>query len=234
MAWPGEEDEDTSAGMAALRDLVESYHTRRTVWTKDSRSSEENRATLMALSSQVDFPVITRFFGLGWFCRIWILQELALPPHVTMWSGPQAMDFEDLATAILVLGGLLREPIATHRLGSEWENPMSLTSASVCSQRKNGTQKPILSFVQGNVRKRCRNDVDRIYALLGLQYNNGDIEIDVHYDENVEDVCKAFAFGHLRKGDLSILHCAGQMKLVTNTRKRHCQLGYLSGDAISN
>lgn len=120
------------------------------------------------------------------------------------------MDFEDLATAILVLADILREPIAAHRLGSEWKNSMSLTSARVGSQRKNGTQKPILSFVRGNVGKRCRNDLDRIYALLGLRNNNGDIEIDVRFDENVEDVYKAFALGHLRKGDLSVLHCAGK------------------------
>lgn len=167
LAWLGEEDEDTSAGMAVLRDLAESYVTRKTVWTKDSRSSEEKRAALRALPSQVDFPAITRFFGLDWFCRIWILQEVALPPHVTMWSGSQAMDFEDLAAAILVLADILREPIAAHRLGSEWKNPMSLTSARVGSQRKNGTQKPILGFVRGNVGKGCRNDLDRIYALLG-------------------------------------------------------------------
>jgi len=98
------------------------------------------------------------------------------------------------------------------------ENPMSLTSARVCSQRKNGTQKPIPSSVRGNVGERCRNDLDRIYALPGLRNNNGDIEIDMRYDENIEGVHKSFVLGLLRKGDLSVLHCAGKITWVPDWR----------------
>ncbi len=51
----------------------------------------------------------------------------------------------------------------------------------------------ILSLVRHNVGKLCRNDLDRIYALLGLQNNNRDVDIEGRYNGNVEHVYKAIA-----------------------------------------
>ena len=56
----------------------------------------------------------------------------------------------------------------------------------------------------------CLNDLDRIYALVGLPAEKDDVDIEIDYGKSVEAVYQDFALKYLEKNDIQILECAGR------------------------
>lgn len=92
----------------------------------------------------------------------------------------------------------------------ELKTPQKLVNETIRDQHMTHQPLSLFDLVSSNLNRRCANDSDRIYALLGLPRADNDLAITVNYNTKVEDLYTEFALSYLRKNSLKPLHYAGQ------------------------
>jgi len=84
----------------------------------------------------------------------------------------------------------------------------------------------ILEFVYINQLRGCANDLDRIYALMGL-VREDDVIVDIKYSCSVEELYTSFTSNLLKRNSLKVLHWMGKRTEHSNPRVRWGEKGFL-------
>jgi hypothetical protein len=111
LTWLGTGDEDTNIAVTMLKEIASSAEscgireaTDGIVYFQDRprKSADEERA-LHDLAAATDFARLKPFYQKPWFSRVWISQEVALPPQVDFFCGADEISFGELAIATSVV-----------------------------------------------------------------------------------------------------------------------------------
>ncbi|KAG4433346.1 hypothetical protein IFR05_011174 [Cadophora sp. M221] len=94
--------------------------------------------------------------------------------------------------------------------GPESKTNGKLVNETITDQPRTNQTFSLFDLVSSNLNRRCANDSDRVYALLGMPRADDDLAITVNYTTKVEDLYTEFALSYLRKNSLKSLHYAGQ------------------------
>lgn len=165
------------------------------------------------------------FFKQEWFKRLWIVQEVALPPSVRLINGTHAIGCVDLYIAMVAL---IRHNFRHRILYYVKEEDKRFATAlelMVIREQVRAEKRAqaggggdlaynpnnLFYLVVENASKECTVPKDRLYALLGVQAAQDaiDFSITVDYSASDAEVFQDFAVQHLKTGDLRLLHYAG-------------------------
>ncbi|TVY81290.1 Heterokaryon incompatibility protein 6 OR allele [Lachnellula suecica] len=156
---------------------------------------------------------LLKFYGQAWFARLWVIQEVALASHLTFYNGWKLITHSEFSAATVVLYKFLDIS------GSEGLNAIDgiiqgvmLSEVIRWHEQKQGEQTKdldLLSFVDANFQGGHSNDLDLVFALLGLSRPVEDVEIEVDYEMSVEDLFMDFTLRYLEIGMTHILDFAG-------------------------
>ncbi len=217
LAWLGVGTEETSNAIYALRDVAKLL----SMWGIDRRNPPLDMPTSVVGESiftnlsnswgNVDSTNLGAFLRQDWFNRLWIVQEVALPPQVTLINGSSELEFIDFSAAIFALKVLFRD-YASQNPSDEFQTAWDLAAMRATTQNPEDYEpSKILELVVPNASKECKDDRDKIYGLLGLQGDAEMVPIEVDYSSGPQCVYKDFALKHFRNGDLKPLYYAGKI-----------------------
>ncbi|KAH6661964.1 heterokaryon incompatibility protein-domain-containing protein [Halenospora varia] len=216
LAWLGAADDATNSAMAIIREIAS-----RSMEFGIDPESPINSATKHRIKSNakvafadlhhtLNFQSLNRFFALDWFHRIWIMQEIALPPCISLCCGSVILNWSQFEVAMSVLLVLFRLRSRVGGFGHDFVRCWKIVSLRRSVQNQDSARpRTILELVEAGIGGRCLDDRDRIYGVLGLQTDSREICVKAEYTRRVEDIYQDFAFQHLKNGILSILNLAG-------------------------
>jgi len=218
LAWLGEGDEETATAIAFLENLANecwrygvSPERPYESFLRYKRGGAGIRVALKALQSRILTiqASLNRFFGQEWFHRLWVVQEVALGTQVTLHNGLGILNHEMLERALASLISLVGLP-NTIFLDDLIMEAIKIIVIRWSQQHDFNTSKPLLfEFINTTRSKQYSNELDSIYALLGLSRSNEDISLEANYDMSLNELLTNFAHLYLSKGDLWILQYAG-------------------------
>ncbi|RDL33943.1 uncharacterized protein BP5553_08311 [Venustampulla echinocandica] len=179
---------------------------------------ECDRGHIEELLASTKSSHIHHIYGRPWFSRLWIVQEVALATKAVLCSGKLELDWMTFETAMTLLresldtvaGSSILEAVAFSQVWSIIEvkgdyralNSGHVTYGSVYAQ--------LGIFMQRLRQQDCKDDRDRVYALLGLQTP---LFLSLHFKPDYTvtsfEVYTKFAWAHLEAGDVEILLDAG-------------------------
>lgn len=217
LAWLGEGDKDTCKGFAMIKDVAAFakkklvFGSRHTYFEAIARLlDEKSKSILVELAKWPNLHLISNVLLLPWFQRLWIVQEAALPSKFTLCLSWNTVGFDEEFVAVLRASYLMyREELYDYYAKNLMDALMlSITRENFQDAMKLGLQPriPLLEQINLHSSKKCANDMDRIYGLIGLQAIQGG-SIEPEYSENFEKVYLDFAYNALQQDrGLSVLH----------------------------
>jgi hypothetical protein len=232
LAWLGEGNMETTKALEILYSLVE-YAS----WYGVDADRPWNGFVVgirRGNSASTEFPrlltkverswsSLSKFLSQTWFNRLWVIQELALASELTFYNGWHHITHHDFATATMVLFYLF-DLFAPDFHGKELLLPALTLTATRWKEQRHlpETRLLALDLLELHHGREYTNDLDIIYALLGMSRRADDIQIEVDYSIGAEDLFRDFTLKYLERGHISILARAG--KKPGNTRRRNAGL----------
>jgi hypothetical protein len=132
-------------------------------------------------------------------------------PSATLINGSSVLEFTDFTAAIFALKFLFRG-YASQNPSDEFQTSWDLAAMRATTQNPGHYEhSKILELVVPNASKKCKDDRDKIYGLLGLQGDTEMVPIEVDYRSELQCVYKDFALKHFCNGDLKPLYYAGKI-----------------------
>jgi hypothetical protein len=217
LAWLGEGDKETDAALQFLENLAsESWkygvpaERPHECAAQRSIAYAQFRTPLNGLLSQISAneKSLVRFFTQEWFQRLWIVQEFALAPQFTIYNGIGTLGHETFTKAIASFTVLKGHPHGAARLNQEFSKAIGLVVMRWTEQKFLPTPR-LLDLVALTRSKKYSNELDVVYALLGLSRPDDDINVDASYDISLNDLLISITRKYLSKGHLWVLQDAG-------------------------
>lgn len=180
-----------------------------------SECSKKAQKILRKVSCVSLSDLLPHFLGQNWFQRLWIVQEMALPPDLVLLNGTRSISIHDFTLAILVLCRHSDEASDyVNSLPVRQAQDLCLMRLAIHDQEDTYEGFDILALVEGNSERLCKEPKDRIYALLGLcdARSKKIFTITPDYNLSDADAFQQFAINHLLHGDLQCLHYAGLVR----------------------
>ncbi|KAH7417868.1 heterokaryon incompatibility protein-domain-containing protein [Cadophora sp. MPI-SDFR-AT-0126] len=161
-----------------------------------------------------------------WFSRRWIIQELAFARKATIYCGSKSLDWDELNSAYTAiamsagdgsfLSGYLEEHEQMFKLGSLEMRRMS-TLQKIRDDMKfrndTGSSRGIISCVADAWEFDCKEEKDRLFALLGIINQGRQRQLAIDYNLSITKIYAKFANYCIKNGDpmdkLAILSYAG-------------------------
>lgn len=216
LVWLGPGTEVTKSAlddMRALEDVAKKYDVR----SRSHTISSGAEASVDSVQAIEDASVIIRrgcfseIFRNSWFSRIWIVQEVALARHVSIYWGSLTIDWDPLVHAMTLAKAAFEatRDISTPEVFTKaWNIVCIRIDFQIYSIGRIRTMNPLGDLILTACRLReqdCTDDRDRIYALLGLQLDHESMpkkarmreEIGFDHASLVPDVFKEFAWTFL-------------------------------------
>jgi len=125
---------------------------------------------------------MVQFLSLLYWSRIWIVQEMMLPPETTIFSGMCEVTLR-LFAFVMVKLFMIGELTDTIHYLPDWRfmwSQFTLYWTDFDITRET----PLLSLIRSFAHSGCFNKIDRVYALLSLAQNGHEFAID--YDVDLE------------------------------------------------
>jgi Heterokaryon incompatibility protein (HET) len=232
LVWLGESTADTEEALHFLRDVAANDHgldlnagSAGPGWFQFSgRTLKGSHEEVMQIVQSTVKPRLDDIFGREWFTRLWIIQEISLAKSATLFFGHESLEWGLFATSLCVLKAAMN----TTRLGIAWLNTFERAwrvvdvKASLQVALYTFYMSPyneLANFIDIVKGQKCKDDRDRIYALLGLglfhlgndiKSSNGiNSKIIPDYSKSPAEVYTHVARHYVLQGDLFILHHAG-------------------------
>jgi hypothetical protein len=232
LVWLGESTDGTEAALQFLRDVAADDHgldlsagSAGPGWFQFAgrtlRGSHEEVMQIVQSTAKLRLDDI---FGRAWFTRLWIIQEIALAESATLFCGRESIEWELFAISLCVLMAAMNKT----RIGIAWLSSFQKAwhvvdvKASLRVALHTFYMSPyneLANFMDLVKDQKCKDDRDRIYALLGLglYHLSNDIKssngmgskIIPDYSKSTAEVYTHVGRHYVLQGDLSILHTAG-------------------------
>jgi hypothetical protein len=227
LIWLGNETQDSAEAMGYLALIGKSFldrggPIREPKIEQNGERGVENKALWEAVYQDENAMQQTDvIWERSWFSRRWIIQEIAFAKSATVHCGKEQLEWAVLAKAAEVLAVLEGD-------GSQFINRRSgKATGSVCERLHNATKleriRKELQASEGERKERqllncldeargfdCRDEKDRVFALLGIINHHTDNPFAIDYAKPTSEVFQAFAKYCLETGSsLEALSWAG-------------------------
>jgi len=177
-------------------------------WPKDLRTVPVSwKDRCIPLESDSIWSSVEALFGLPWFRRVWIVQEIVASPNVQVICGKREIDWSDLHCAVEIIDRQLQlnelsslnmslEPFLALAAQREWEARQYRWSLIMLLEH--------FRYAESTLSR------DRLFALLGLASDANEPAFAPDYSCSFEEVVLRFARGFVRQGrGLQLLYRAG-------------------------
>jgi hypothetical protein len=190
-----------------------------------------------------DIKILSNFFTMSWFTRVWVVQEFVLAPEIEIFGGSKKsyLKYKTLEFAMNLLKthqdflprtayrtGLRRILDVSFNFENDYVRPFERFNELVQARETrrsiwpiNGSRAPqsssarsLYQWCRMLVDRQCTDDRDRVYAALGL--SSTDLGIIPDYNLSLADVCLDLATRSLLTGDFSVLLHVG-LPVTDNT-----------------
>jgi hypothetical protein len=153
---------------------------------------------------------VQNLFGLPWFRRVWVIQEIAASRAVKIVCGKWTVDWEDLYRATDIID---RELQSSHKpylylLQNSWEPFQALVTVREWEAKR--YRWTLLMLLEKFRNAESTYKRDRLFALLGLASDGNEESFQPDYDSPLETVVLRFARSFIRQGrGMQLLYRAG-------------------------
>jgi hypothetical protein len=145
--------------------------------------------------------------GRPWFCRLWIVQEVALASRLELRCGNSSISGDVFFEAIRLLCSVVSDPPMPW-LQRPYRNAHKLGQLRAQTRAGENHSFPHLAHTLNGWF--CEKDHDRLIALFGLVFRTNEAWFKPNYSISAPEFFAGFARAHIRlKGILDILHFAG-------------------------
>jgi hypothetical protein len=224
LCWIGEADEHTEQALTKIRQLANSHslyglpEVDAHMWFQIPMLDAPEVEARSLIKSAEDHHIHS-VYSRRWFSRLWVVQEVTLSKQAVLCCGVYEMAWTVFATGLLVLTA------ATQRAGPFPYRPPTLRAYLQCwnivrtrakyrllSSPNSIVMSAHTGFVMAISRLMmhdCKDQHDRIYAVLGLDPSENPITIIPDYSIPVTKLYAHLAIEVLRRGEIEILFDAG-------------------------
>ncbi|EME49642.1 hypothetical protein DOTSEDRAFT_68427 [Dothistroma septosporum NZE10] len=229
LVWLGGHYDDSRTGMRLAEHLLSI--------TKDSQlaSLDHDRMhSRLPASDHKGWNALAAILRRPWFLRTWIVQEVALNPHVVLMLGDNTLHWHELEAIVCMLEGPTPRQWYSDLTMSAWELPFSRINR--IRMRHQQSHSSLTTTADPGIEADRRQDLDlldlllisrdlgatdprdKIYGLLGLSGH----QMPVDYEASPEQVFNEFALGIV--GSATELAPAGaQMAKLSCKMKQVCK-----------
>lgn len=224
LCWIGEADEHTEQALTKIRQLENSRslyglpEVDANMWFQIPMLDAPEVEARSLVKNAEDHHVLS-VYSRRWFSRLWVVQEVALSKEAVLCCGVYEMAWKVFATGLLVLTA------ATQRAGPFPYRPSAIMAYLQCwniirtrakyrllSSPNSTVMSAHTGFVMAISRLKlhdCKDEHDRIYAVLGLDPSENPIKIIPDYSIPVTKLYTHLASEVLKRGEIEILFDAG-------------------------
>lgn len=160
-------------------------------------------------TKSLQWQALVTFLQHPWFARVWVVQEVALSPHVQVRYGDETIDWRIMASAMKMIHDLRH-----FRLWLEWSHQVQIRHTEHSSlynilrmhklRKFSFTEKVTITQVLAESSYfKATNPRDQVYGLMSLCREKESLKVD--YQASVESVYIAAATELIRKGSLGLL-----------------------------
>lgn len=238
LVWLGESTPETRDALLLLRDIARSDHrmdfesgSQGPNWFHfGSRTLKRSHEDVMRIIESTAEPRLDDIFGRPWFTRLWIIQEIALARSATLHCGHESIEWDVFAVALSILQAAMNTTkIGIAYLGT-FQKAWHVVDVKGTIQVAKyafymSPYNELAAFLALVKDQKCRDDRDRIYALLGLglfhlkrpvtMASGVSSSITPDYTKSTSEVYTQVARHHVMKGDLFLLHHAALWRRLT-------------------
>ncbi|KAI4246122.1 MAG: hypothetical protein L6R40_002074 [Gallowayella cf. fulva] len=174
-------------------------------------------AWLLGFMREVENANVSSIYESAWFTRMWIMQEALLAKRLTLCHGVVAMgwdDFERLMMLIHAVNAAVKSPIPGQDtfIKHGWSLIEVLDHWRRRSEHPEAPASEMQYYMHQLRRRQCKDDRDRVFALLGLLPDHSLPGIRPDYSKNVVQVYTELTRSQLRLGNIGVLYDAGLWK----------------------
>ena len=216
IGWLGEEYEETNDAIHIFHYLAENswkFGINPTAPLEQGLTHHVGIGIQLALNNlypRIDWPALTAWFSQEYFSRLWIVQEVALAPKIKLFNGPKEISIDTFTVAMRFIQFVLRHKQIGQYWSREYLRSWELIILRAAVKDTEQTEPPtMLDLVVKNATRKCADNHDRIYAMLGLKNHFENSTLKVDYTSNIEQLYQDFALSYLKEGNLKPLHYAG-------------------------
>jgi hypothetical protein len=177
-------------------------------------SNDREHQALTELSNRSNPAGLSFFSGQAWFRRLWIVEEFVLASKFAFYNGTSTLSEQEFMTAITIFFQMRKisatafvDPEIILALGS-----LIVTRESSPSRSGQGSSLLLYNVVEAHCDREYTNDLDLIYGVLGLSTPYQDIELEIDYSIDVEDLFIRFARRYLDQGCLEVFARGNQQE----------------------
>jgi hypothetical protein len=179
-----------------------------------TRPNNEEGQALTELSNRTDPTHLGLFFGQAWFRRLWIVQEFVLASKFALYNGTSTLYEQAFTTALAIffrMNRILGRDLVDHEV---LVAVGSLIHTRDRFPSRSGEESLLLLYdvVETHGDRECTNDLDLIYGVLGLSTPYQDIELEIDYNIDMEDLFISFARKYLDRGYLEAFPRGNQVE----------------------
>ncbi|KAH7067128.1 heterokaryon incompatibility protein-domain-containing protein [Paraphoma chrysanthemicola] len=210
LVWLGPDTNSAAADAFSLCRAVSD------AFVTDILSNPERSDELLIAADDTRWPSLQSLVGCPWWTRVWVLQELRLARVASILWGPEEIDWSHIQHTSKHLGCIVfpRYPTGVSPLQFTLVNFFVSGHAGEIVRTETVDRHndySIITLLRGGTKLSCSDDRDRIYGILGVTDERGQIVPD--YTKTVSEVYWDFAIWLLRG--------------ATSERNTHLKLGEL-------
>lgn len=191
-------------------------------WAGAEAATGSVKEALENVAIDFDWSGADEIFGLPWFSRMWIVQEIALAPSAHLYCGSFEISWDDLMVATHVEYRSVQRATAMNlRLPFKFYQ-IQLLDAGIRTSKNSKANLRLLSLLMNFRFADCQDPRDRLYAMLSLKGTH-DVGIIPSYDEPVTSIYRKFAVDILRQNlgnSKNIFYYAGVARRFRRKGKR--------------
>jgi hypothetical protein len=189
-----------------------------------------NKSGVLGLTHYVTIANAANFRSLyshPWFTRMWTVQEAVLARRLAICHGENTLEWADFEKVMMLLKAVndsINLPFPdmkafTHNAWNliEVNNSCRLSLPGAGGYSLSPFQQ-FHTYAHEFRRRDCKDDRDRIYALLGLLPENGPALIEPNYEKTVAEVYIEAARNQLKHGQITVLYEAGMCRRCVSNR----------------
>lgn len=224
LAWLGESSDATlnmtlaldlaqkSKGIGLLSPRGENRETIR----KWAYGDSEKVDWIMGVMDAVDDAGFFWLYQSSWFTRMWIVQEALLAKRLILHFGTVRLDwegFEKVMILIQAVSAAIRLPMTSREVFVKYAWALIEVRDHWLRSNSHPVAADHITYYMHQLRRRsCKDDRDRVFALLGLLPESTGLNLHPDYSKTVAEVYTELAAAQLRLGNIGVLYDAGLWK----------------------
>ncbi|EOO02615.1 putative heterokaryon incompatibility protein [Phaeoacremonium minimum UCRPA7] len=226
--WLGKASAETCEVAPFLQDIGRKFITRkRELLEPGNDANLENQTIWADLMENPNSQKISLIWGLSWFTRKWVVQELAFAQKALMHCGTATMDWREFAASCFAVTSLSSDGRFRQAYEAKHGRQFRIPHPDGClkiltlddmvndlkSVEESGTTKSLFRCVADAWPFDCKEDKDRVLSILGIFNHGRPQKFEIGPRVRTEELYKRFAYHCYEFGDstdkLDMLSYAG-------------------------